>query len=209
MDVHDVWSVAGAIIASVGGAGIIICAVSGFISERIAKRIDAKYEQRLNKELEQYKTSLEQYRHITKAQFDREFDIYHKLSKAFFSMIVKLSSFTEGTLELKELPKDNKAIKLDEFIRMVKTTSSAQDTLYENAAFIPKAIFEQYDAIYNKANDLFWLYESRMREFAFGKIEYSELVSEKDKATVKEIEQDFSLVNSALRDYLATLSIVE
>lgn len=209
MSAHDIWSIAGAILASVGGAGIIICAVSGFISERLAKRIDAKYEHRLNKELERYRTTLDERRHITKAQFDREFEIYHKLSKSFFSMIVKLSSFTEGTLELKELPKDNKTVKLDEFIRMVKTTSEAQDTLYENAAFLPKAVFEQYDAIYNKANDLFWLYESRMRDFAFGKIECSELVSEKDKATVKEIEQDFSLVNSALRYYLATLSIVE
>lgn len=191
MNVQDIWSIAGAIIASIGGAGIIVCAVSGFVSERIAKRIDARYEQRLNKELEKYKTALEHRRHITKTQFDREFDIYHNLSKTFFSMLVKLSSFTEGTLELKELPKENKEIKLDEFIRMVETTSGAQDTLYENAAFIPKTIFEQYNAIYNKANDLFWLYEHRMREYAFGKIEYSELVFEKDKETVKEIEQDF------------------
>ena len=48
-----------------------------------------------------------------------------------------------------------------------------------------------------------------MREYAFGKIECSELVFEKDKETVKEIEQDFLLVNSALRDYLATLSVIE
>ena len=70
MSAHDIWSIAGAILASVGGAGIIICAVSGFISERLAKRIDAKYEHRLNKELERYRTTLDERRHITKAQFD-------------------------------------------------------------------------------------------------------------------------------------------
>ena len=55
MNTQDIWSIAGAIIASIGGAGVIICAVSGFVCNRIAKHLDAKYEQRLNKELEKYK----------------------------------------------------------------------------------------------------------------------------------------------------------
>ena len=98
MNTQEIWSLAGAILASVGGAGIIICAVSGFVSARVAHHIDKKYEQRLSKELERYKLSLEKHRYITKTQFDKEFEIYHELSKAFFSMIVKLSSFTEGTM---------------------------------------------------------------------------------------------------------------
>lgn len=152
MNTQDIWSIAGAIIASIGGAGVIICAVSGFVCNRIAKHLDAKYEQRLNKELEKYKVELERNRHITKTQFDKEFEIYHQLSKSFLSMIVKLSSFTEGTLELKDAPKENRDIKINEFMRMVEVTSAAQNALYENAAFIPKDIFEQYDVIYSKAN---------------------------------------------------------
>ena len=89
MSAQEIWSIAGAVIASAGGAGVIICAVSGFVSARIAVYIDKKYEQRLSKELERYKLSLEKCRHITKAQFDREFEIYHLLSKNYFSMICK------------------------------------------------------------------------------------------------------------------------
>ena len=85
MNTQEIWSIAGAIITSVGGAGVIICAVSGFVSVRLANHIDKKYEQRLSKELERYKLSLEKSRHITKAQFDKEFEIYYHLSKAFFS----------------------------------------------------------------------------------------------------------------------------
>ena len=59
MNTQDIWSIAGAIIASIGGAGVIICAVSGFVCNRIAKHLDAKYEQRLNKELEKYKVELD------------------------------------------------------------------------------------------------------------------------------------------------------
>ena len=209
MNTQDIWSIAGAIIASIGGAGVIICAVSGFVCNRIAKHLDAKYEQRLNKELEKYKVELERNRHITKTQFDKEFEIYHQLSKSFFSMIVKLSSFTEGTLELKDAPKENRDIKINEFMRMVEVTSAAQNALYENAAFIPKDIFEQYDVINSKANDLFWLYEKRMQEYAFKKLDFDALVTDEDKAVIKEIEKEFSSVNAKLREYLSTLSIVE
>ena len=51
-----------------------------------------------NKELEKYKVELERNRHITKTQFDKEFEIYHQLSKSFFSMIVKLSSFPKPSI---------------------------------------------------------------------------------------------------------------
>ena len=107
INTQDIWSIAGAVITSVGGAGVIIWAVSGFVGNRIAKRLDTTYEQRLNIELEKYKATLDQYRHITKTQFDKEFEIYHQLSKLFFSMIVKLSSFTEDTYELKDEQREN------------------------------------------------------------------------------------------------------
>ena len=209
MNTHEIWSLAGAILASVGGAGVIICAVSGFVSKRVAHHIDKKYEQRLSKELERYKLSLEKHRYITKTQFDREFEIYRDLSKAFFSMIVKLSSFTEGTLELKELPKENREIKANEIVRMIEKAAMAQNILYENAAFIPKDIFELYDAIYEKANDLFWTYEKRCRDFAFGKLDFDDLVHEEDKIAEKEIENDFFAVSAKLREYLNTLAIIE
>lgn len=209
MSAQEIWSIAGAVIASAGGAGVIICAVSGFVSARIAVYIDKKYEQRLSKELERYKLSLEKCRHITKAQFDREFEIYHLLSKNYFSMIVMLSSFTQNSLELKELPKENRDMKIDEFMRMGESVAIAQNTLYENAAFIPKNLFEQYDAIYEKAIKLFWKYESRLKDFAFDRCKIDELVSEDDKETMSKIDDMFTSVNSQLRDYLNTLAIVE
>ena len=209
MTTQEIWSLAGAILASVGGAGIVICAVSGFVSARVAHHIDKKYEQRLSKELERYKLSLEKHRYITKTQFDKEFEIYHELSKAFFSMIVKLSSFTEGTLELKELPEENRKIKVDEITRMIEKAGRAQNVLYENGAFIPKEIFDLYDALYEKANDLFWSYEKRCRAYVFGKLSFDDLIHEGDKITEKEIENDFFAVNTKLREYLNTLAIIE
>lgn len=209
MNTQDIWSIAGAIIASVGGAGVIICAVSGFVSARLANLIDKKYEQRLSKELERYKLSLEKHRHITKTQFDKEFEIYHLLSKSYFAMIVMLSSFTQNSIELKELPKENREMKVDEFMRMGESVANAQNTLYENAVFIPQNLFEKYDSIYNKAINLFWTYESRLKDFAFDRCAIDDLVAVDDKETMDVINSEFSVLNAQLREYLNTLSIVE
>ena len=153
--------------------------------------------------------SLEKHRHITKAQFDREFEIYHQLSKSFFSMIVSLSSFTNRTLELNECPQDNRKIIVDNITRMIDKTGMAQNVLYENSAFIPKDIFELYDAIYENANDLFWCYEKKSLDYASGRIDIANLISEDNKVTAKEIEHNFYIASAKLREYLGTLAIVE
>ena len=209
MNIQEIISVAGAIILSVGGAGGIILAISGFISKRIANYIDEKYKQRLSKELERYKSSLDNCRYITKAQFDKEFEIYHLLSKAYFSMIVLLSSFTHDSLQLKELPEENVKMKIDEFMRMGESVAIAQNTLFENAAFIPENLYEKYEEIYEKAIDLFWVYEKRLREFSFGNASVESLVTSENKTTMELINTDFSELNKQLREYLNKLNIVE
>ena len=209
MDLHEIWSIAGAIITSVGGAGLIICATAGFISNRLANRLDTKYAQRLDKELEKYKTNLDQKRYITKAQFDKEFEIYHQLSEAFFSMIVKLSSFTHHEKHSIVNGKTELGPSSEELKRMIDMTCTAQNILYINAAFMPKEIYDLYDSVMGKANALFWRYYEHTNEFTQGKRQYSDIVSEEDKSIEELIEGEFHYVNSKLRDYLAQISIVD
>ena len=52
MIAKDIIAIATSIIISVGGSGVIICALANFISERIAKRIEWKYQQRFEQEFE-------------------------------------------------------------------------------------------------------------------------------------------------------------
>ena len=51
----DVWMIIGAVIMSCGGAGVIIVGCSSFLANMIEKRLEAKYKQMLDKELESYK----------------------------------------------------------------------------------------------------------------------------------------------------------
>ena len=77
----DVLKIAAAVFAGVGGiSGIIILAVK-FASNIIAKRLEERYTLRLNKELEEYKSTLENKNYISNVRFDREFEMYQELSE--------------------------------------------------------------------------------------------------------------------------------
>ena len=209
MNTYDVWSVAGAIIASVGGAGAIICGVAGFVSNRLAKRIDAKYAQRISKELEKYKYNLEERRYVTKTQFDREFEIYHQLSIAFFNMVVKLSSFTKHKFDMGNNETNGKGVSVVDLRGLIDQTSEAQNVLYSNAAFIPKEIYDLYDSVMGKASNLFWRYYEKVLKYKSGQILYSEIVCDEDKLIENVIESEYHNVNSKLRKYLEKLTIIE
>lgn len=209
MNANEIWSIAGAIIASVGGAGIIICAVAGFISMRLANQIDSKIKNGLDKELEEYKAKIEQCRYTTKAQFDREFELYHQLSEAFFSMIVKLSSFTNRDYSTEIVSKAHAEISINEIVNMINKTSDAQNKLYANAAFIPLDIFKLYDEIMNNAQTLFWRYQERAEQCMIKKQEIKDIIEEEDKQLMDVIDSQYKELNNKLRVYLDTLSIIE
>lgn len=64
------------ILASVSGiSGIIILAVK-FSGNIIAKRLEEKYSLKLSKELELFKSNIENKKYISRTKFDTEFQIF-------------------------------------------------------------------------------------------------------------------------------------
>lgn len=82
-----ILQIAIAVVISAGGISGILLAVIKFSSNIIADKLSKKYEFKLNKELEKYKTHLDSKIYITKAKFDKEFELYQQLSRNFFYMI--------------------------------------------------------------------------------------------------------------------------
>lgn len=208
MELQHVFATASAIIASVGGSGAIICAVSKFLSDKIANLIEAKYQQRLEKELEEYKTWLENKRYITQAQFDVEFEIYRKLSKAFFELLVKLSTisekeFYENNIHELERVEHEKNI----YCKMVEAASNAQNILYENSPFIPQNIYQKYEELYEMFNERFWVYHERCKAYLDEKLESIERFDENEKKRFEEIQSKLFEINADVRSYLGTLVI--
>lgn len=91
MEVETILSFVGACIVSAGGIGGIIIAVIHFTSNMIADHLKQKYQNDFEKELEKYKTQLDNKNYISKTRFDAEFDLYRSLNKAFLYLVKDIS----------------------------------------------------------------------------------------------------------------------
>lgn len=86
----NIWQIVLGVVASVGNIGGVILIIK-FSVDTIAKRLEERYSLKLNKELELYKSNLDNRIYISKTKFNTEFGIYRELSKAFFEMIKDVS----------------------------------------------------------------------------------------------------------------------
>lgn len=89
MTTEQIGSIVAACIISAGGIGGIIVAVVKFASEIIAKRLEEKYALKMGEALENHKAMLDSRTHISRALFDREFEIYQLLCNTFYEAYSK------------------------------------------------------------------------------------------------------------------------
>lgn len=139
---NDIVEIVLGILAGVGGISSIILAGIKLSANTITKRLEEKYTLKLNKELERYKSNLDNKIYISKA----EFEIYRELSKAFFEMVKDISILIP--LGLTSVPADPEK-KYDEEIykEAMESTVKAQDILNGNIPFISEEIYNAYDEI--------------------------------------------------------------
>lgn len=209
MTVRDIIAIASSIILSVGGAGALICACSGFLAERIAKRIDGKYQQKLDQELEKYRGVIEQKKYVSQSQFDYEFEIYKKLSKTYFTVAVKATSFASKYDKYDILSIKEGDISSDEVYALSKVICDAQNTLFENAAFIPEDIYNDYYELDIKTNAFLWKMEEKIKEFPPIGDALDETTTVKcDKTLAKVIEMELGEINKKVRKRLESLAII-
>ena len=82
MEWSDIWKIVVTAIMSLGGVGVVIYGIIKFSADKIAEGLSKKYELKLAKNLEFYKSELETKNHIIKTKFDKEFIIYGEISEA-------------------------------------------------------------------------------------------------------------------------------
>ena len=210
MSWDDVWKIVLCAVGSAGGIGaIIVCAVK-FASNIIASRLSQKYEAKLQEELEKHRAVMEKKTYITKAQYDTEFGIYRSLSKNFFEVLVAFNSTfsADYRFESQFTPTSFEQARTA-FMKVATKLQAAQDTLYENAAFITKPLYDKYEKILDEATGLFWEYKEKLfSEQIKGVIEDSNWLDAKDQC-VKRLEDLLFALNEELRIYLQNLTIVE
>lgn len=176
------------IIAIIGVAGTLIGSIIGLFGNSILERRRVKNDGRI---------------HITKAQFDLQLEIYKKLSKAFFHVLVVMNTFCANCSKNSDQKLPNETLSPEDYKRLIEATCNAQDLLYENAAFLPESIYKKYDELNNIINNQFWEY----LKSPYGN-EDKKASEENYKAITDLIEFQLRDINADIRNHLASLSIV-
>lgn len=210
MDWADIWKIILCAVGSAGGVGAIIVCMVKFASDMIANRLSQKYEAKLQKDLEFHRAAVDGKIHITKTQYDAEFGIYRTLSKSFFEMVVVLhSAFSSDYRFAQRIAAKDAKIARDAFITVATKMQNAQDTLYENAAFIQKSLYKKYEEILQEAATVFWEYKEKVCSENMQEIvQYSDWLDEMHER-VNKIQNMLINLNDDLRIYLQSLTIVE
>ena len=209
---EQIWQITLAIIASVGGAGVIILGVVKFASSIIAERLSKKYEIKMNKELEFFKVGLDQKTYISRARFDAEFQIYRELSEKTFTMISATHwLFPTG---LDTVPEDHDD-RLECYLKRYETAgisiNNAQKSIYANAAFILAHIFKQFDELLKlcviQYNMYTWCGALRKASSVFDQAEQD--TRRECQKRSEEIKNKCTALISQLREYLEKLDVLE
>lgn len=210
MSWEDVWKIILCAISSAGGIGIVIFAIIKFSASRIAEKLSQKYEMKLQKELERYKSGLDNKIYISKTKFDVEFDLYRQLSKSFFEMVKAITTMIPvGYATYPADPNDRKEYENKLYENASKATSVAQDILNSNIPFIPEEIYEKYEEIRKLCCEQLGVFEERWNVLSFSTQKEKETFSRDDYKRSREIRDKFKLLNSDVRNYLAKLDVID
>ena len=206
----EVWKIILASLASVGGvSGLIIIAIK-FSSNIIAERLSKKYELKMSKELEKYKSNLDSKIYISKTKFDAEFNIYRELSKAFFHMVKDISIMIPYGFST--VPADETARKKHEENAHSNAVSSvviAQDILNGNAPFIPDNFLKEYNELLKLSRMQINVFQERWNVLYLASQAEKESLSSEDYKRTGELNQKLNELNNSIREYLSKLDVLD
>lgn len=204
---NDIVEIVLGVLAGVGGISGILLAGIKLSVNTIAKRLEEKYTLRLNKELERYKSNLDNKIYISKAKFDAEFEIYRELSKAFFEMVKNISILIPTGFLVPADPEEKKEYDKKIYKEAMESTVKAQDILNGNIPFISEEIYNAYTEILKLCRQQLNAFERRWN-LSYLSPNKEELTTEEYERT-DEINQKFSETNNKIRKYIEKLDILE
>ena len=208
MDWSEILKIVLAVMAGFGGVSGIIILVIKFSSNFIAKRLQEKYSLKLNKELEKYKSGLENKTYISKTKFDVEFEIYRELSKAVSNVVrdssLMISIFAIVPADIEERKQHDTKLYNSTIDSLIK----AQNILHSNIPFVSSMIVEKYEEILNLCTLQCRAFARRWNLSFRGSYEEKSILDDKDYERTKEINKKFKQINETVRSYLSNLDVV-
>lgn len=206
----DIWKIIFAALASVGGvAGLIVLAVK-FASNFIADRLSQKYETKLQKDLEEFKSNLSKKEYVSKTKFDTEFSLYRELSSAFAEMVKAISTMIPaGLVNVPANEEDRKKLDEKHYEEAVPAVMKAQDTLYSNIPFISEILYDEYSELLRLAHMQLNEYQDRFNVLDLRPKSQKECFSTKAYMRTQEMNDKWKALNHTIREYISTLDVME
>jgi hypothetical protein len=155
MTISDTIQTVFTAVASIGFSSAIVYAVVRFSANKIADRLQSKYQLKLNKELENLKSKNSKTIYVSKVRFDAEFKIYRKLCKSFWEIYI--SSYSLYPFEMSRhypldiskggIENEKQQENLEYFNKTGSNLKIASNCLHENAPFIPSHFYKNFENI--------------------------------------------------------------
>lgn len=218
----DIFEIAVAILASIGGAGVIIVGLSSWLGKVWANRILEQEKTELSKDVEGYKNKLDtelqrlnfandKAIHVSKNQYEKEFQFYTEI----WESLVELTNKTLNLFPLIEnVPADKeklKQYKLDKYDEFVKAYNQYLMLTKKYLPFYNKEISEKFDEFRNLCSGQGITYETYVAEPLVQRDEDWLFDLSKDEALItkrevpKKIQALEKAIAEAIRDYLYSL----
>lgn len=208
--VDKIWEIVLAVIAGLGGIGVVFGAVVYFTSNFIAERLQKKYDLKLNEEFEKYIANIDNKIYISKTKFDAEFNIYRRLSKVFLDLVKNISILIpSGVFYLLADQEKQRQLDNENYLASEKSFIIAQVELISNASFIPERFYSEYESIQKLCKEQLDEFANRWNVASLCTQEEKETISSEARDRTKDINDRFKNLNKEIREYLNSLDVIE
>lgn len=190
--------------ATVTGIFAIIISILDAIWLFIQKRKQLEYD----KQLEKYKHIAEKKNYVSKVRFDAEFTIYRELSQAFSEAIEGVHGIIPNGEAYYPNDEDERTEYEEQlFSIFAKASYKAQKSLFSNAPFISKDIYDKFSEIMDLIRTQSEVYNEAHFDTTLSNAEGEITEEDTDRTALIDVKFD-NLINE-IRDYLSKLEILE
>lgn len=204
-----VLEICASIIASLGGATVIILAIVKLTSNVIAEKLEKKYQLKLDKELENHKSNLENKVYLTKTTFDLQIKTFQDLQLSYWSVVEQSNALiTPGLCTKLEDKTEQEKIDNETYRKLESNIQSAQAILFSSSGFIPEDFYNLYLEIQKMGVKQCHAFSKRWNKSYFGTEEQKKSFSDEDYKRSTEMSDKLNEINIRLRVYISNLIII-
>lgn len=218
MEIKEVFEIAGAILASLGGGSAIVLGLSSWLGKVWANRILENEKAEHSKDLEQYKRELteelekikslnDKALYVSKAQYDNEYSIYLEIWSALNEVIIyskMLYPIMESTPADKEERQKFKNEKYNNYVEKYNLFSFLID---KYAPFYKKEFYESFKQVRNLCHSLGVTFEIYELDLTTNEPKGADLHKEVYREIPQELDNLKDELQQKIRDYLLSLQL--